>query len=84
MNKMISELMIMETEKEQVNITLREQIKSIRNTLDNLERKLDSNESLSEFDGLQGNGNNIDVYVTKSVIYDKAISRFKAYIEKFQ
>lgn len=82
MNKMISELMIMETEKEQTEIKLREQIKSIRNTLDNLERKLDSNENFYEFDGLQGNGNNIDLYITKIVTYDKAISRFKDYIEK--
>lgn len=74
---MNNDLLVLETEKNQAEIRLKDQIESIRNILDNLEYKLNNNHTLYDSDGLQGNGNYIDVYLSKIVVYEKAIERFK-------
>lgn len=81
-NKINNNLMILEIEKEQAELRLKDQIKSIRYVLDNLESKLNNNESLYESDGLQGNVVWIDIYLSKIAAYEKSIERFKAHLEK--
>lgn len=69
-------LMILKTEREQAKIKLENQIASICNTLKNLESKLINDEPLYVSDGLQGNANNVDIYVSQLATYDRAIELF--------
>ncbi|PDY14136.1 hypothetical protein COO16_04010 [Bacillus pseudomycoides] len=73
-----SKLMILEAEKKQAKMRLKDQIKSVRYILDNLESKLEKNEQLYESDGMQGNATNIDIYLSKMVAYERAIELFKS------
>lgn len=75
-------LMVLESEKTQAEIRLKDQIRSIRNTLDNLESKLESGDLLYESDGLQGNGVYIDSYLNKLVAYQRSIEQFKLHLDK--
>lgn len=70
---MDNNLMVLEVEAGQIQLRLKEKIRSIRYTLDNLESKLNNNEKLYESDGLQGNTTDIDVYLAKLVSYERAI-----------
>ncbi|MEC4033173.1 hypothetical protein [Bacillus subtilis] len=80
-NEINNNLMILEAEKERAELRLKEQIKSIRNALDNLEYKLNNNYSLYNSDGLQGNGVCLDVYLNKLVVYEEAVKRFKSHLD---
>lgn len=71
-----NKLLLLSAEKEHTELRLKEQIHSIRNTLDNLEYKLNNKEHLFESDGLQGDASYIDVYLTKIVAYERAIKIF--------
>lgn len=82
MEKVNNNLMILETEKEQTKLRLKEQIRSIRYSLDNLESKLDNGEHLYDSDGLQGNGAQIDTYLVKLVAYERAIQLFNRSLNK--
>jgi ATP-dependent Lon protease len=73
-----NKLIMLKAEKQQTEMRLKEQIKSIRYTLDALESKLTNNEKLYDSDGFQGNAVNVDVYLTKLVAYERAIELFKA------
>jgi len=77
-----NQLTVLEIERDQNEQKLRDQIRSIRSRLDNLERKLDNKEDLYDADGLQGNGNSVDMYLAKVVTYGYAIERFKKLFDK--
>ena len=72
-NKMNNEVIILGAEKYQIELAVREQIKSLRKSLDILESKLDSKEKLSEYDGLQEVTVHIDRNVSKLSAYTRAI-----------
>lgn len=81
-NKLNNSLMVLESERDQIKIRLKEQIRSIRHSLNNLESNLDSNETIYESAGLQGNAIHLDVYLGKLVSYDRAIKLFKTHIDE--
>lgn len=70
-------LMMMEAERQQAEIRVLALINSLRNTLNNLEDRIKSGEELSKSQGLQGNGDHLDVYLIKLVTYDKVIAQVK-------
>lgn len=76
--KIESTLMMMEAEKEQSEIRVLDQIKTLRNVLDSLESKIKDGKDVYESDGLQGNGDYLDVYLTKLVTYTKVIKQVKS------
>jgi hypothetical protein len=69
-----AKMTILEIEEEKTKFRLVEQIKSLRRTLDSLERKLENNEELYDSDGTQGNGLSVDSNLSKLVAYRRAIS----------
>ncbi|MGG1147000.1 hypothetical protein [Bacillus wiedmannii] len=81
-NEINNQLIMLEAEKRQAEMRLKDQIKSIRYTLDNLESKLSKNERLYESDGLQGNATNIDIYLNKMVAFERAIELFKSNLNR--
>lgn len=70
-------LMMMAAERQQAEIRVLALINSLRNTLNNLEDRIKNGEELSESQGLQGNGDHLDVHLTKLVTYDKVIAQVK-------
>lgn len=64
---------ILGAEKYQIELAIREQIKSLRNSLDKLESKLEDKEKLYEYDGLQEVTVHIDRNVSKLTAYNRAI-----------
>ncbi|MCY9311684.1 hypothetical protein MOF23_22390 [Bacillus inaquosorum] len=74
-------LMILKTEKEQAELKVKQQINTIRNIIDNLESKIENKELLYESEGLQGNGNHLDTYLSKLMAYQRSIEQFEKYIE---
>lgn len=71
-------LILMDAEKQQAEIRLAAQIKSIKNTLNNLELRVSKGEDISESEGLQGNGDILDVYLTKLATYQKVIKQIQS------
>ncbi|MCY8539420.1 hypothetical protein [Bacillus haynesii] len=80
-NEINNNLVVLETEKERAALRLKDQIRSIRDALDNLESKISNNQDLYDSDGLQGNGVYIDVYLSKVVSYTREIERLKALVQ---
>lgn len=70
-------LMMMEAERQQAEIRVLALINSLRNTLNSLEDGIINSAELSESQGLQGNGDHLDVYLTKLVTYNKVIAQVK-------
>ncbi|MCY9226029.1 hypothetical protein MOF11_13445 [Bacillus haynesii] len=80
-NEINNNLVVLETEKERAALRLKDQIRSIRDALDNLESKISNNQDLYDSDGLHGNGVYIDVYLSKVVSYTREIERLKALVQ---
>ncbi|KOS61495.1 hypothetical protein FJQ98_16360 [Lysinibacillus agricola] len=72
-----STLMMMEAERDQAELRVLAQINSLRNTLNNLENVIKNGEAISESQGLQGNGDYLDIYLTKLITYNKVIEQVK-------
>ncbi|WEY79857.1 hypothetical protein P5667_12050 [Bacillus velezensis] len=68
-------LMILEAERDQAKSRLVSQIKTIKNIISNLERKIENNETLYDEDGLQSSGVYIDAYLSKLTTYQRAIEQ---------
>ncbi|MCY8063861.1 hypothetical protein MOB58_14120 [Bacillus spizizenii] len=68
-------LMILEAERDQAKSRLVSQIETIKNTIANLERKIENNETLYDQDGLQSSGVNLDSYLNKLTAYQRAIEQ---------
>ncbi|WP_459231608.1 hypothetical protein [Bacillus velezensis] len=68
-------LMILEAERDQAKSRLVSQIKTIKNIISNLERKIENNEPLYDEDGLQSSGVYIDAYLSKLTAYQRAIEQ---------
>ncbi|WP_257997162.1 hypothetical protein [Bacillus amyloliquefaciens] len=68
-------LMILEAERDQAKKQLAGQIKTIKNIISNLERKIENNETLYYEDGLQSSGVYLDAYLSKLTTYQRAIEQ---------
>ncbi|MDW0355668.1 hypothetical protein GGC02_10180 [Bacillus velezensis] len=68
-------LMILEAERDQAKSRLVSQIKTVKNIISNLERKIENNETLYDEDGLQSSGVYIDAYLSKLTTYQRAIEQ---------
>ncbi|MBN7742690.1 hypothetical protein JYA35_08805 [Bacillus velezensis] len=68
-------LMILEAERDQAKSRLVSQIETIKNTIANLERKIENNETLYDQDGLQSSGVYLDSYLNKLTAYQRAIEQ---------
>ncbi|MFV4887539.1 hypothetical protein RY279_19040 [Bacillus velezensis] len=68
-------LMILEAERDQAKSRLVSQIKTIKNIITNLERKIENNETLYDEDGLQASGVYLDTYLSKLTTYQRAIEQ---------
>ena len=75
-------LLVLQVEKEAVERQLKEKIKSLRYTLDNLEAKLDNKEKIYGSEGLQGDAVYLDVAVNRIATYDRAIDKLEAMVEE--
>ncbi|MCY0092190.1 MULTISPECIES: hypothetical protein [Bacillus amyloliquefaciens group] len=71
-------LMILEAERDQAKKKLVSQIKTIKNIVANLERKIENNETLYDEDGLQASGVYLDAYLSKLTTYQRAIEQMLA------
>lgn len=67
--------MILEAERDQAKSRLVSQIKTIKNIITNLERKIENNETLYDEDGLQASGVYLDTYLSKLTTYQRAIEQ---------
>lgn len=76
------QLLVLETEQEHTEMRLRQQIESMRTTLNNLERKLDKDDTIYDSDGFQGNATFLDMYVVKYATYQRSIEQFKKHLER--
>lgn len=79
---MNNQLMILKTEKEQAEMSLRQQINTLRTILNNTEKRLDNGEVIYGSEGFQGNGVQFDVTISKIGAYTRAIEQFEKYVEK--
>lgn len=68
-------LMILEAERDQAKSRLVSQIETIKNTIANLERKIENNETLYDQGGLQASGIYLDSYLNKLTAYERAIEQ---------
>lgn len=75
-------LLVLQVEKEAIERQLKEKIKSLRYTLDNLEAKLDNKEKLYGSEGLQGDAVYLDVAVNKIATYDRGIEKLEAMLKE--
>ena len=73
--------MIIESERSQAEIRLKNQIETIKTIISNLERKIENNETIYDSDGLQASGVYLDSYLNKLVAYQRAIEQFKLAIK---
>lgn len=71
-------LIILKSQKQQVEIRLNQQLDSVQNTIENLKYKLNEDqEYLSKSDGLQSNGHSIDSLLSELVTLNRAIELFE-------
>ena len=71
-------LMILKSEQEQAKNRLKQQITTVRNIIDGLEKRIDGEDSyIYASSGLQGNSSSIDIYLNQYVAYTRAIELFE-------
>ena len=76
--KLHNSILILEVDKRQEELKVKEQIKSLRRSLDALEGKLENSEKVYDSGGIHGVVGNIDSSVNKIVAFNRAIELLKS------